>query len=175
MRYGSPRLSSPVLLFASFSFCWGCDILSTDCSSGDIPSDQAHRVTISQGAWGQVWLWRGNFNPSYGCGGGKVKPVERLILIHDVALWPSDVVISDSHPGHGFFSEVRTLVIDSVQSDPAGFFEIALPAGRYSLFVREDSLFYAKSWAPGRPIGLVEVPEDGVHRVQFDINYQAAF
>ena len=104
-----------------------------------------------------------------------MKPVERLILIHDVALWPSDVVISDSHPGHGFFSEVRTLVIDSVQSDPAGFFEIALPAGRYSLFVREDSLFYAKSWAPGRPIGLVEVPEDGVHRVQFDINYQAAF
>ena len=174
-RNGPPRLSCLLLLVASLSFCGGCDILSTECSSGHIPSDQGHRVTISQGVWGQVWLWRGNFNPSYGCGGGRVKPVQRLVLIYDVALWPDDVVTSDSHPGHGFFSEVRTRVVDSVRSDPEGFFEIALPAGRYSLFVREYSLYYAKSWAPSRPIGLVEVPEDGVHRIQFDINYQAAF
>ena len=114
-------------------------------------------------------------NPSYGCGGGKVRPVERLILIHDVALWPDDVVISDSPLSQSFFTEVHTPVVDSVRSDSEGFFEIALPAGRYSLFVREDSLFYARSWAPNRPIGLVEVPEAGVHRIQIDINYEAAF
>jgi hypothetical protein len=122
-----------------------------------------------------VWFWRGNFDPSYGCGGGKVKPVERLILIHDVAIWPDDVVIPDSPPSQSFFAEVRTPVVDSVRSDSKGFFELALPAGRYSLFVREESHYYASNWAPGREIGLIEVPEVGVDRVQIDINYKAAF
>jgi hypothetical protein len=122
-----------------------------------------------------VWFWKGNFDPSYGCGWGKVRPVERLILIHDIAFWPDDVAISHSPVREGFFTDVHTPAVDSVCSDSEGFFEIALPAGKYSLFVREGSLSHARNWAPNRAIGLVEVPEAGVHRVQIDITYKAAF
>ena len=160
------------------SSIWACDILSTECSSGEIPPDQAHRVSISQGAWGHVWFWRGNFknnDPNYGCGGGTVRPVERLVLIYEEAIWPDDVVASEDPPGQGFFAGIRTPVVDSVPTDSLGFFEIPLPVGRYSLFVREDSLYYARGGAPNRAIGLIEVPEGGVDRVQIDLKYKAAF
>jgi hypothetical protein len=122
-----------------------------------------------------VWFWKGNFNHRYGCGGGTVKPVERLILIQSVAIWPDDVGLWDVARSQSLFTEVHTPVVDSVRSDSMGFFEIALPAGKYSLLVREDSRYYASPRGPHREIGLVEVPEGGVDRIQIDINYRAGF
>jgi hypothetical protein len=80
--------------------------------------------------------------------------------------------------GYGaFFSQVRTVLIDSVRSDPDGFFEAELPAGTYSLFVRVDSLLYANRWSAAPPGGLVQpatVPTNGVVRMQLDLDYNKA-
>jgi hypothetical protein len=132
------------------------------------PPRNGNRVSISQGIWGDVWYWGGNFMPP--CPTGTVRAVGREIRIHELTS-VSDVEIASG----GMYRKIRTTLVATVWSDADGFFQAGLPVGRYSLFVVEDSLFYASSGDGEGHLMPVEVLENSVTGTRIDITYQAAW
>jgi hypothetical protein len=131
------------------------------------PSRNGGRVSIPQGLWGDVWFWEGNFMPD--CPTGTVTGVGREIRVHE--LTSIDDVEASRAP---FFSEIATPLVSTAWSDANGFFQVVLPVGRYSIFVVEDTLFYANRFSD-KYVFPVEVVADSVTGIRFDINYRAAY
>jgi len=136
------------------------------------PPDNENRVTISQGVWGNVWFWEGNFEPpviysNY----AKITPVVRDIFIYE-ATTDSMVEALNSGP---FFTRINSTLITTIQSDIYGFFQISLSPGKYSFFAREDTLFYANEWDGDGHILSATVTENNVTKRQIDITYKASF
>jgi hypothetical protein len=131
------------------------------------PSDTSDQVTISQGVWGNVWFWEGDFMPFEPT--GTITPVVREIHVH--TLTPVDSVNQVSYSP--FYYEIYTQLVTVTTSNRTGFFEVTLPPGRYSFFVKEDSLFYANLFDGEGNILPATVVEDSVTRIQIDITYRA--
>jgi hypothetical protein len=137
------------------------------------PPDTRNQVTISQGAWGNVWFWEGDFMPTTNPGGssGRITSVVRTVYVHELTnLQQVDQVLYSP-----FYRAIHTNLIDSVQSNSTGFFQVALDTGRYSFFVREDSLYYANSFDGYMNILAVTIKKDSLSEVQIDLTYKATF
>lgn len=115
---------------------------------------------------GTVLFLEGNFMPINPT--GTTTPVRREMRIYDLASQSS--VVPSGTPC--FYRRVNTRLVARVWSDCSGFFEAALPPGKYSLFSVEDSLLYANG---GNAYGIfpVEVHRDAVTSVVFSITYRA--
>ena len=139
------------------------------CEKGGskLPPDTRNQVTISQGVWGNVWFWEGNFQPTEPT--GTVTAAERQVLIYEAT--QGDSV---SFAGGGFYREIRTKLIGTTSSNKTGFFQLALPPGEYSAFVKEDSLYWQGT---GNSIGIggFTVLSGSITKVQIDINYHAGY
>ncbi len=138
------------------------------CPGTKYPSTSEAKVTVDQGLWGDVWFWAGNFMP--GCPTGTITPVSRQLFVHALTHL-DDVEMIGSSP---FYSAIHTELIGTVTSDPSGFYQIALPPGEYSLFVQEDTLYYANMFDGGGHIMPVSVVADSATNLRFDITHQAA-
>ena len=134
----------------------------------DLPARNGDRVSISQGIWGDVWFWSGDFMPV--CTSGTVTAVGREIRIHELT---SRDDVDEESPA--FYSAVRTPLVDTAWSDTDGFFQVSLAPGQYSLFVVEDTLLYANRFDGDGNIFPVEVLADSVTAVRFDIEYEATW
>ena len=153
----------------------------TEETSSRSPEDEAQanlpendeKVTVVQGVWGNVWFWEGNHMPSpdEGDPSGTITPVEREIYITETAMISDAVAAADP----GFYSAVNTTLIATATSDSDGFYEAALPPGSYSVFIRENGLFYADSFSGNGEIGMITVEPDQIQKYQIDITYQATF
>jgi hypothetical protein len=144
---------------------------SVDVDTGSVeryPPDTRSQVTISQGAWGNIWFWEGDFMP---VGWGNIAPVVRTVYVHELtSLQQVDQV------SHGaFYRAIHTNLIDSVQSNSTGFFQIPLDAGQYSFFIKEDSLYYANAFDGFGHILPATIKKDSLTKVQIDITYKATF
>lgn len=132
------------------------------------PPGTKNQVTITQGVWGDVWFWEGDFTP--GSIKGNIIPVQREIYIYEAT--PRDSAV---RVGFGsFYNEIKTNLIGIVSSNRTGFFEVTLDTGVYSFFVKEGSLFYA-SRDNGVYIQPARVFQDSMAHVQIDITYKATF
>jgi hypothetical protein len=156
MRFG-------IVYLLSFS---ACNINDHDCPGINLPPDNHTRVTVTQGVWGNVWFWEGNFQPY--CPSGKVIPVVRQIYIHEGT--PPDSVESD---GRVIF-RIKTRLITVVNSDGSGFYEASLDSGAYSLFIKEDSVYYADGGDDSFLSSVYVVPGKVTKR-QLDITYKAVY
>jgi len=156
-----------VLLAASVSLnCSG--ILDTDdCPGVRYPPDTRCQITIKQGVWGNVWFWEGDFQPF--CPTGTISPVVREVLAYNATNHDSVVRVGYG----GFFSEIHTELIGKTTSNVTGFFELDLRAGKYSFFVREDTLFYANGGDGQGFIMPAKVVEDSVTECHIDITYKS--
>ena len=146
----------------------------------DISGSNENRVSINQGIWGDVLFWEGNFMPMPypDVSSGTISPVIRTIFIHeatreDQVTW--SYVEIEPCCGANFISEISTDLVAATQSDDRGFFELELPAGRYSIFVREHGYLYANMIDGRGYIFPVEVREGEVTGIQFNITYKACF
>lgn len=148
----------------------GCDALLDLRCGGDRPPSQLGRVSIDEGVAGQVWFWRGDFMP--GCPSGEIRGVERVVYVHELT-HQDQTTAAEPYQGP-FVTAIATAVVDSVRSDSRGFFQLRLPPGRYSLFVREGERVYANRWDAGY-VQPVEVQPGRVTRAQLDLTYEAAF
>ena len=146
----------------------GCGDATSPCEdTPELPPRNAARVSVTQGLWGDVWFWEGDFMPT--CPSGSVVAVGREMRIHELASL-SDVV----RDGFGaFYSQVNTSLVATVWSDADGFFQAALPPGQYSVFSVEDSLLYANGFDGVGHIFPVEVKDGEVTGVTFNITYLA--
>ena len=144
-----------------------------DREASNRPPDNHEKVTIAQGVWGNVWFWEGDFMPTTDPGGhgGTITPVVRTVLVYELTSLAQVDQVSYSP----FYRAIRTTFVDSTRSDASGFFQLALHPGQFSLFVREDSMYYANGFDGVGNIVPVTIPQDSVRQVQLDITYKATY
>lgn len=129
------------------------------------------RVIFKQGICGTVIQKRGNFMPRPGAPKASGSPVERDVLIFPL-LNMSQVSAGDN----GFINSVgEAKPIKTVQSDKNGKFCVSLPAGRYSVIVREPKGLYANSFDAQNNIFPVTVQKNQQTTVKVEITHQAVF
>ena len=160
---------SKYFILILFLFILNCDSSTDNCPRIEYPPDTYQQITISQGIWGNVWFWEGDFQPI--CIQGKITPVAREVCIYKGT--PIDSVIRFQN-SFTFFTEIKTTLVKVTRSNSTGFFEAELPPGAYSLFIKEDSLFYANG-GDNQYILPAYVSGDSLTKVQIDITYKAVF
>ncbi len=162
-----------------FLFLSACSLFERaedkDCNPFPTSIDYESRVTIQQGIGGRIWFWEGDFMPPIGCDSGTIEPVSREVFIYELTSF--DQVVPRGV--HSFYSEVKTQLVATVRSDENGFFEITLPRGTYSIFVKEDGRFYAFAFDLSEGHGGYAAPAavitDTVSFIPIDINHKATF
>lgn len=125
---------------------------------------------LTQGIRGRVLFYEGNQMPGPGGPSGSIKPVSRTICLFALT---DESQATQVEPC--FYSRISTPLVDSTLSGEDGVFEIALPPGRYSLFVKEGDLYYANGFDGEGNIQPVTVGEGRVTEVTIKITYKAAF
>ncbi len=165
------RIKSSLVLFSSLVFILNsCKEPPTE-SEFKYPPDNQHRVTISQGLWENVWFWEGNFEPPItASSNARITPVTRNIFIYEAT---ADSMVESI--GGPFYKRINSNLITTIQSDIYGFFQLSLSPGKYSFFIKEDTLFYANEWDGEGHILSATVTENNVSKRQIDITYKAAF
>ncbi len=160
-----------ILFFISLSF------ILFSCNDNPIgiiyPPDNSYKVTISQGVWGNVWFWEGNFMPSTdNSSNGKITPVIREIYVYEATRFDS---VEIDTVRYGFIRSIHSHFIAKINSDNDGFFQITLPVGKYSFFVKEDSLFFANESDGYGYLMSAKVSQNKVTKRQINIDYKAAY
>jgi len=171
MKHESHIATFSIVFVVISAFC-SCD-KTVDRKPGQLPPDNHEKVTITQGAWGNVWWWEGDFMPTTDPGGpgGRITPVVRTVYVYEL----TTVQQVDQVEYSPFYRAIHSDLVDSVQSDITGFFQCSLDSGRYSFFIREDSLYYANGFDGVGNILPVTVKPDSLTRVQIDISYKATY
>lgn len=155
-----------LLVFAKIVLHLNCK----DIGEGPLtPPDTQTSPTISQGVWGIVYFWKGDFMPG-GPPRGTITPVSREIYVYEATR--SDQVVSI---GTVFYQRINTRFVTKTKSNRSGFYQVVLPPGKYSFFVKEGSLFYANYWDGEGHILPASVHPDSLTNVRIDITYEAAF
>ena len=135
----------------------------------DPPAEEDDVVSITEGIWGYVLFWEGDFRPPPPYS-GTITGVSREMHIYELTS-VNDV----EPPGYDcFYSAVHTSLAAVVQSADNGFFEVALDPGDYSIFSVEDGLLYANVFQGGS-IFPVTVEQGEAREITFDITYRATF
>ncbi len=149
------------MLLASI-FMAGCD---KGCPGDSRPRRNAAEVTITQGLWGDVWFFEGDFMPT--CPQGHVRAVSREVVVFE------STTLEDATPGSTpeFFSEIHKQEIARTTSDRTGFFQVELPPGNYSVFIVENDEYYMCYFGDDMSLTPVTVISGEVTDVLLNITY----
>jgi hypothetical protein len=134
------------------------------------PPDNRELVTIKQGIWGNVWFWEGSFMP---VGWGNITPVVRTIYFYQLTRYDSVVP-----PTGTWFNKINSVLIDSTLSGSNGFYQIILAPGEYSVFIKEDTAYYANWFTVRNSIWYilpVPVKKDSITEFPIDITYKSVY
>lgn len=145
-----------VYFLAAFIFC-SC------CSSA--------KLGVKQGIQGYVYLVSGNQMPSPDIKKTPSKGIRTTIYIYELTNI-SQVVQQGQQP---FYSAVNSRFIQDVQSNEDGSFKVSLPPGKYSLFTKKDTLFYANRFDEVNNISPVEVLPKEVTSIEIKMDYNAFY
>ena len=149
----------------------GCDNFLSD-NGNKLPPDNEYKVTIKQGVWGNFWFWEGNFMPTTdNSSSGKITAVERDVYIYEAT---ADSMVEPPNSST-FHTKINSQLISIIRSDASGFFQISLEPGKYSFFVKEDSLFYANLWDGEGHIQSAIISANSITKRQIDITYNAVY
>ena len=145
-----------------------------------VPGGGENLGGISQGIYGTVLFWEGDFMPTFpgDDSGGVVYPVERDVCIFEAVLHQDvEWIYAEIEPGfHAYVAaDIPAILVDVVRSGGDGYFEAELPAGRYSIFVREGGYYYANLVDGGGFVYPAEVKDGRTTEVEFDITYMATY
>ncbi|HEU4470252.1 MAG TPA: carboxypeptidase-like regulatory domain-containing protein [Flavisolibacter sp.] len=159
MKTGPIKYFFTLLCISSLGF--GC------CGPKNARSGQP----VKQGISGFVGELTGNQMPGPGRPAQQPKGVSTVVYVYESTKM-SEVEQSSDGP---FFRTIRTKLVDSVVSDSAGRFQLALPAGSYSVFVRTEGQLYANSFDAQQTIAPAVVQKNRVTEVNITISANASF
>lgn len=168
------KISSVLLLLLMISPLYHCERnFVTETEQRRHPQDNADKVTIRQGVWGDVLFWEGDFMPSTDPlpSRGRIEPVIRDVYIYKAT---TQNQVRPRYTGP-FYEEIDAELVKVVRSDVSGFYQAELDTGLYSLFVKEDTLFYANSFDSEGYIQPVRIFPDSVSNLQIDITYRSSW
>jgi hypothetical protein len=121
----------------------------------------------NRGICGKVLWLEGNQMP-----GSKASPgkgVEREILIYEATTMQQ----ATSH--NGFYTDIKTRLVATVNSHADGAYKIKLPPGKYSVFTREPEGLFANLFDQDAIINPVVVKARGYTVLDLILNYRAAY
>ncbi|HMH32319.1 MAG TPA: hypothetical protein VK543_04770 [Puia sp.] len=124
-----------------------------------------------QGIEGYVYRISGNQMPSPDIKPSPLKGVRTTLYVYGLTNL-SQVIKHDQGP---FYESVQTKLIRKVETDSTGYFNVQLPVGRYSLFAKKGTLFFANWFDGNNNIAPVEVVAKKITKVVFKIDYDAAY
>lgn len=75
----------------------------------------------------------------------------------------------------GFYKSINTRLVKQVSTNEKGFFKVKLPPGKYSVFTKVDSLFYANLFDQDNIIYPVEVQKKKMTDIVIKQDYNAAY
>lgn len=126
-------------------------------------------VHIKQGISGKIFLKIGNAMPSPGRKIDPGTPVARTVLIYQLTR-RADAVANGT-----LFSHLKTKLIAQTRSDTTGNYAVALPVGKYSVFVEVEGGLFANLFDDKGNINLVEVKRDSLSKKDIIINNLAVY
>ena len=127
------------------------------------------KVTVKEGIYGTLIQAEGNCMPTTvdwentTC---KNYPIKRKIRIYEKTKY-DQVVQKDG----AFYSEIKTKLIATAESNDEGFYEIKLSPGKYSVFIEEKGLLYARIFDGEGYISSIEVEPAKVSEYNLMIDY----
>lgn len=124
---------------------------------------------INQGICGYVLLKQGNQMPGPGRPPSVPQPVKREIVIYVLTH------IDEAKANGTYFTGIKTVCVAKTSSNAKGYFEVALPVGRYSVFVVEKEGLYANSFDGKGSINAVEVLPNNLVQKDIYISNKAVF
>jgi len=124
---------------------------------------------ITQGISGKILLKTGNAMPSPGRKIDPGTPVVRTVLIYELTR-RTDAVSNGT-----LYSHLKTKLIAKTHSDTTGYYALALPVGKYSVFVEVDGGLFANLFDDNGYINLVEIKKDSISKKDIIINNLAVY
>ncbi len=142
-----------------------------------LPGCQGSRNTgnsVEQGIEGQIWWRQGNWMPGVAENGtpsarGMGEPVRREIYVCPM------VKLSALEGEAPIYPELPVSPVAKVFSGTDGKFRLALPPGKYSLFVKEETGFFANMSDGAGFVQLAEVQDGKLTHVEIVVDYKAAY
>jgi len=142
-------------------------MILTDCLSQNL-------LTGKQGISGEIRWVEGNFMPAVGdtsyVNRAKSEPVKRVIYIY-MATKRDEANCYDGV----FYTDIKTELIRKIKSNIKGKFQVTLPPGKYSLFVKEKDGLFANTFDGENYINPVTVQPDKFTEIQILVNYRAFY
>lgn len=126
-------------------------------------------TVITQGLSGYVYLVSGNQMPSPGRPQSKGRGVSRDIYIYE----PTTTAQTEGNAP--LFARIKTRLVAQTKSDSTGHYSIKLPAGKYSVFISNDTNFFAAESDGKGLLNLVEIAANKVTPKNFTLNSGAAY
>lgn len=134
---------------------------------------QNQNTRLKQGSCGKV-LWKaGNLMPSPDSKSVSAKgtPVVREIYIYELTNTKQTVAAEEA----SFYKEIKTKLVVNVISDKKGRFSVRLPAGYYSVFIKEEKGFYANQYDDAMNINSIQIGQGKWTKMEFVIDYAAVY
>jgi hypothetical protein len=141
----------------------------SDCNLEKVYKTNAAKVTITEGVWGTVSFMKGNCMP--GSSGCSNCPTRRTVRFYEYTLMNQAV---KAGMYNDFFTSFSTSLVKEIETDDKGFFQVALPPGKYTMVVLEDGKLYSNISDGQGGINPV-IYNGGRQNVNFSITYQASF
>ena len=125
---------------------------------------------VKEGVTGTVMWFEGNLMPTIDGGKEKSgKPIVREIV------FCKPVKSSQLSKNGRFFSGLDEFIIKKTNSDAKGAFAIKLPAGKYSVFTKEEDGYYANSFDGQGFIQVIEVKANELTKLALKVDYKAVY
>ncbi|SDK67214.1 hypothetical protein SAMN05421823_103245 [Catalinimonas alkaloidigena] len=161
------RKTSWAALLIVFFLC-----TAEECTSAQDDVPVGCSEPLQQGLRGVVTFKSGNLMP-----GPDLDPraAAGQPVVREVYIFPLTKLSEAFATEAPFYDSLATEPIAVAQSDSTGCFQVRLPAGHYSVFVREKDRYYANGFDGDGYIFPVDIEEDEVTDISFDIDYEAAY
>jgi hypothetical protein len=123
------------------------------------------------GIEGYIFRISGNRMPSPDAKLSPPKGIKAVLYIYELTSFSQVTRQGES----GFYSSIRTRLVQTVTSDDSGYFFASLPPGEYSLFTKKDALFYANNFDGNDHIAPVKVVAHKVSQANVNVDYDAVY
>jgi hypothetical protein len=128
-------------------------------------------VIINQGIEGYIYVVSGNQMPSPDKKPTLPKTIKTILYIYQL----TNVNQVTRQGQSAFYSSIQTKFVNKIESDTNGYFKIKLEPGRYSLFTKTSTLFYANWFDKDNNIAPAEVLDGKMTKVKITIDYNATY
>ena len=123
------------------------------------------------GITGYLYKVSGNQMPSPDIKPASPKGVKGTLYIYELTNTSQAVLI----PGSSFYSSISTKLVKEIETGDAGYFNVKLPPGKYSVFIKKDTVLYANRFDDKNNIAPVEVKRGKKTKMEVRLDYDAVY